>query len=299
MMNLELKDIRIDVAFNTKEYAFDSSPQLSIIIVTFNRSNFLDELLKSLQNQSFRNFEIIVVDNNSKDNTKHLIFNYNLLYIRLNQNYGLSLARNIGLKYAQGDIVCFLDDDAVVDKTFVNSHYEGHIRQNIFCLRGKALPRSKTIYNCIPYHYDLGDEIIPSPINLEGNSSFKKSILDDVGGFDPDLFINGHEGIDITYRILKNFNFNISKCIYYPKAVIYHDYANSIFEVLRKTYQTELKSQKQLVESPDMIKFLGQFPPIKNRVKNKECHIFIKFYKIFIILLRYYLHFKSMLSRID
>lgn len=267
--------------------------KLSVIIVTFNRANLLNELLKSLQKQSFKDFEIIVVDNNSKDNTKEIIISYNFLYIKLIKNFGASIGRNIGLKYAEGEIVCFLDDDAIVDETFVESHHDAHIENDILCLRGKVLPKSKAIYNCKSQHYDLGDEIIPSVIDIEGNSSFKKFILDDVGGFDPDLFIHKHEGIDITYRILKKYGDDINKSIYYPKAVIYHDYAKGFFNFLNKIYINQKQWRELSIDSPERLLFLSKFPARHSNPKyEKKCRFFFIFCKFYVKLIRRYLNIR-------
>lgn len=290
-LNLEIKDQNIVIAIDTKKK--NNYPiKLSIIIVSLNRAKLLNILLKSLQKQLFNDFEIIVVDNGSNDNTTICTREFDLIYIKLNKNYGLSFGRNIGLKYAQGDIVCFLDDDAVVDETFVKSHYEAHINYDIFCLRGKALPKTKTITNCFPVHYDLGNEIIPAPINLEGNSSFKKNVLLNIGGFDSDLFIHFHEGIELTYRIFQKYNCELNKSIYYPDAVIYHDYATNFLSLLRKAYLNELRTQKLSAEAPELLRFIDRFPSSKYKNQNKQCKLFKIFYSLCLIFIRSYVSFR-------
>ncbi len=291
-MNLERKDPNIALSINTYTYINSNPIKLSIIIVTFNRADLLDLLLRSLQKQLFNDFEIIVVDNDSEDNTSEISREFNLIYVKLNKNYGLSIGRNVGLKYARGDIVCFLDDDAIVDKTFVKSHYEAHMNYNIFCLRGKALPKTKSIFNCIPGHYDLGNEIVPAPINLEGNSSFNKHILDEIGGFDPDLYIHFHEGIELTYRIFQKYNCELNKSIYYPNSIIYHDYAKNYFNLLKKTYLNELRNRKLRAEAPELIKFINRFPESKNKFVDKRCKFFKIFYGLNVKFIILYINFK-------
>lgn len=267
---------------------------ISVIIVTFNRANLLDELLKSLERQSFDNFDIIIIDNNSKDNTKDIAMNYDLIYIKLKENYGPSLGRNVGLKYACGDIVCFLDDDAIADENLIKSHYEGHTKFDIFCMRGKVLPRSRAIYNCVTLHYDLGDSVVPSPINIEGNSSFKRNILNDVGGFDPDLFIHKHEGNELTYRILKKFGGDVNKSIYYPNAIIYHDYAKSITNFLEKVYINQVRVLEMKKRSQDMLKFINRFPSNRQyRENGVVCYLFTKLYLLYIGICRVYIYLKN------
>lgn len=291
-MNLELKDLSIEIARDRYSNNYSKSIKLSIIIVTFNRADLLNLLLRSLQKQLFNDFEIIVVDNCSKDNTGKSTLRFNLIYVKLNKNYGLSFGRNIGLKYARGDIVCFLDDDAMVDETFTKSHYEAHTKLDIFCLRGKALPKTRSIYNCIPGHYDLGNEIIPALINLEGNSSFNKQVLEEAGGFNPDLFIHFNEGIELTYRIFQKYNCELNKSIYYPNAIIYHDYAKNFLNLLIKIYLNELRNQKLYIEYPELFEFINRFSSNKYKKYTKRCKIFKLFYGLCVKFIRIYIHIK-------
>jgi len=210
-------------------------PKASVIIVTYNTNQkLLSQNLNSLKNQFNNNYEIIIVDNSDKTDVKKIALKYPLKYIKLNKNYGLSLARNIGTKYARGGIVIFLDDDAIPAQNFVEEHIHAHKKYNILGLRGKSLPRTSTIYNYLASHYDYGDQIIPCFINLEGNSSFKRNILIEIGGFNPKLQgAGGHEGLELTYRIISKYKAK-SKLIYYPSAVIYHDYAYNFIKYIKK-----------------------------------------------------------------
>ena len=210
-------------------------PEASVIIVTYNTNKkLLSQNLGSLDMQTNKDFEIIIVDNSDKADVKQIISSYRLKYIKLNKNYGLSLARNIGIKFAKGDIVIFLDDDAIPAKNFVKEHIRAHKECNILGLRGKSLPRTSTIYNYLASHYDYGDQIIPCFINLEGNSSFKKDVIIEVGGFNPELQgAGGYEGLELTYRIVSKYK-DKSKLIYYPNAVIYHDYSHNFIKYLKK-----------------------------------------------------------------
>ena len=81
-------------------------PEASVIIVTYNTNKkLLSQNLGSLDMQTNKDFEIIIVDNSDKADVKQIISSYRLKYIKLNKNYGLSLARNIGIKFAKGNII--------------------------------------------------------------------------------------------------------------------------------------------------------------------------------------------------
>lgn len=210
-------------------------PEASVVIVTYNTDKkLLSQNLESLNMQTDNNFEIIILDNSDKRDVKSIVSKYSLKYIKLNKNYGLSLARNIGIKFAKSDIVIFLDDDAIPANDFIEEHIRAYKKHNIFGLRGKALPRTSTIYNYFVAHYDYGDQTVPCFINLEGNSSFKKDILIEVGGFNPELLgAGGYEGLELTYRIIKKYE-DKSKLIYYPNTVIYHDYSPNFIKYIKK-----------------------------------------------------------------
>ena len=84
---------------------------ISIIIPTYNRSRFLSKAIDSVLNQTFRDFELIVVDDGSTDTTKELINNYKEVVYIYQDNRGPSSARNTGIKHAKYSFLAFLDSD--------------------------------------------------------------------------------------------------------------------------------------------------------------------------------------------
>jgi len=89
-------------------------PVVSIIIPTYNRANLLKGAIKSVLKQTFPNFEIIIVDDASSDQTREIIEHLNepcIKYIQHNKNMGVCAARNTGLAQARGDYIAFLDSD--------------------------------------------------------------------------------------------------------------------------------------------------------------------------------------------
>ena len=89
---------------------------ISVIIPTYNRANLIPRAIASVQEQSYQNWEIIVVDDASSDDTERVIQHINsdrLKYIRHQTNLGGSAARNTGIKHARGQYIAFLDSDDV------------------------------------------------------------------------------------------------------------------------------------------------------------------------------------------
>ncbi len=97
-----------------------NNPEVSVIIPTYNRAHLIKRAIQSVLNQTYQNFEIIVVDDGSVDNTEEVVKNFNnqkIRYIRYNENKGVAAARNTGIKATRGDYIAFQDSD---DEWFPN-----------------------------------------------------------------------------------------------------------------------------------------------------------------------------------
>ena len=91
-----------------------TAPIASIIIPTYNRAGLLPNAIRSVLRQTFQDFELIIVDDGSSDNTEEvvaMVHNHKIKYIRHESNKGGSAARNTGIMSAQGKYIGFLDDD--------------------------------------------------------------------------------------------------------------------------------------------------------------------------------------------
>jgi len=91
-------------------------PLISIIIPTFNRASMLKESIKSVENQRYSNYEIIIVDDCSSDSTEkvvkqYIIKNSKISYFRNKNNYGAGYSRKIGYEKSKGEFLIFADDD--------------------------------------------------------------------------------------------------------------------------------------------------------------------------------------------
>ena len=99
-----------------------TNPFFSIIIPTYNRANFIKKTMQSILNQSYTNFEIIVIDDGSTDNTKEIIDSIDDIRIQyyFQENKERGAARNFGTKKAKGKYITFLDSDDL----FMPTHLE-------------------------------------------------------------------------------------------------------------------------------------------------------------------------------
>ena len=110
------------------ESNFKSNIMISVIIPMYNTGDTIERCLTSLMRQSFRDTEIIVVDDGSTDNGADVVLNMaakdkRIRYIR-QENRGVSSARNHGLDEAHGEWICFIDSDDEVAEDYLSSMYE-------------------------------------------------------------------------------------------------------------------------------------------------------------------------------
>lgn len=88
-------------------------PKVSVVITTFNRADFLRKAIESVLRQTYKDFELLILDNSSTDNTENVVKTLNDMRIRYVRHLpmGISAARNLGVKEAKGEFIAFLDDD--------------------------------------------------------------------------------------------------------------------------------------------------------------------------------------------
>lgn len=260
-MNLpEIQNNRLVATYNPAPSP-PVSPTASVVIVTYNTpADLLKVNITALFRQSPAGFEVIVIDNSDTRDLTPVLRGFPVHhYVKLTRNCGLAYARNLGIRISRGDIIIFLDDDALPDSKFLEAHTEAHRKNPIAGLRGKALPRTRSIYNELASSYDLGNRIFPWYINLEGNSSFRRDLLVELGGFDPRIAgAGGHEGLELSYRIIKHQG-DRRRLIYHPAPVIRHDFCGSFGRYYRKVIRHRENMQRLAAEIPDLRQFRDSY----------------------------------------
>lgn len=185
-----------------------NTPQVSIIIPVFNYAHFLKRTLDSIFDQTYRDYEVIVVDDGSEDDPFAIIKPYGnrVQYLR-QENKGVCAARNAGLQIAKGEYVLFLDaDDFIVpDKLYAQVALMKASPTYGIVHSGWWLADSDgTVYDCVtPWDYapllDIETWLFWKPV-LPASMLLRKSIIDAVGGFDP-AFTQA-EDVDLIFRMM-------------------------------------------------------------------------------------------------
>ncbi|MDR2840027.1 MAG: glycosyltransferase [Paludibacter sp.] len=102
-----------------------SKALISIIIPVYNAENYLNQCIESIINQCYNNFELIIIDDGSTDKSGHICDEFaekdNRINVIHKQNGGVSSARNAGIDAANGDWICFVDSDDLLENTFLQN----------------------------------------------------------------------------------------------------------------------------------------------------------------------------------
>lgn len=144
--------------------------KFSIVIPVYNVEKYLEKCLDSVINQTYDNFEVIIVNDGSTDNSESIINKYLKKDKRFKlfnkENGGLSEARNYGLKYVTGDYVIFLDSDDYLETELLEKIYDISLKKRYDCI--------KFLFNVV----DEKDNIMKREVtNFEGDATFDQMIL--------------------------------------------------------------------------------------------------------------------------
>lgn len=238
-------------------------PYFSIIVPVYNVEKQLDYCVKSLLNQTFSDYEVLLIDDGSKDNSGELCDGYAKEHVAIKSfhklNGGLSDARNYGIERAEGKYLLFIDSDDVLDKDFCKVIYEAHEKYGAEIVSTDIIP----FYTYLEleellkkeYIYDeqvfTGNEIIKeyySPYDKTRiyhglcMKSYKRELFEKLR-FDKGRL---HEDLFITYKLLDMCNkfvyIDLPYYYYYQNATsITHNYKV-------KNYEDEMTAIEQMLE---------------------------------------------------
>lgn len=230
-------------------------PFISVVVCTYNGSATIKDTLEGLLNLDYPLFEVIVVNDGSKDCLQQIVEQYPVRLINT-ANMGLSSARNTGMYHARGEIVAYIDDDAYPDPHwlrylaagFINSTHAGIGGPNISPAEDGMIARCVANAPGGPVHVLLSDEIAE---HIPGcNMAFRKDVLLDVGGCDP-VYRAAGDDVDLCWRIQQS-----GRTIgFHPAAVVWHHRRNSIKAYWRQ--QTGYGKAEALLEAKWPEKYNG------------------------------------------
>ncbi|MES2978752.1 MAG: glycosyltransferase [Pseudomonadota bacterium] len=215
--------------------------QFSIVINTYNRAHTIEDTLQSLKYLRYPSFEVLVVNGPSTDATEEILKRYRDDIIHLNcSEANLSVSRNIGISAASGDVVCFIDDDAIPEPNWLDMIATGYTSPEVGAVGGYIRDHTGYSYQsravvCNRFgegvNYESPDAVKlktsttspPEFYSLTGtNCTFRRSALFEIGGFDEEYAYFLDE-TDVVLRLVDRGY----KIVYVPSAEIHHKYASS------------------------------------------------------------------------
>jgi GT2 family glycosyltransferase len=203
-------------------------PKISVVVAAYNAAGTLEECLMSLQNLQYPDYEVIVVNDGSRDATEAIARRLPFRHIST-PNQGISSARNVGMQAATGEIVAYLDSDAKADPDWLRYLAVTFMKFDLAGVGGPNIipPQDNWVAQCIyrspgrPTQVMLDDQYAE---HIPGcNMSFRKSALEEIGGFDP-IFTIAADDVDICWRLM-DAGYQIG---FSPSAIVWHHARSSV-----------------------------------------------------------------------
>jgi glycosyltransferase involved in cell wall biosynthesis len=237
--------------------------KVSVVIPTWNRAELLARTIDNIEQQTLgRNlYEVIVVDNNSSDDTQRVLDQKSRIYPNLRvfsqPKRGAAATRNVGIRASKGETVLFIDDDILAEPNLVEAHCEYHQNHPESSIIGGVITpwqdstdpflrylRDKGIFN--PY------SIASGPMDFSyyhtGNVSTCRTVLMDVGGFNEEFAIYGMEDIELGYRLEKRG----SRMVHGPNARAVHQYFPTYEQFVQRCEQAGYSLGKMIELHPEL-----------------------------------------------
>jgi GT2 family glycosyltransferase len=209
-------------------------PKVSVIVCSYNGGQTLEACLRSLKKLNYPDYEVVLVDDGSKDNTKEIVSHHPWVKTIHQPNMGLSVARNVGAAHASGEILAYTDSDCMADPdwlyylvgTLLSGDYAGVGGPNI------SPPAQNWHQACVaaapggPSHVLLTDVVAE---HIPGcNMAFHRWAFDKVGGFDPEYRKAGDD-VDFCWRLQQEGQV----IAFSPSAIVWH-YRRFTLKAFRK-----------------------------------------------------------------
>ena len=187
-------------------FPLPQTPKVSVVVASYNGDRTLRACLESLERLNYPNFEIILVDDGSTDSTAQVVATYKTVRCFRQPHQGLSVARNVGIGAATGEIVAFTDSDCRADEDWLyylvghllNSNFVGIGGHNFLPPEDSFVAAAVQVSPGVPAHVMLSDRLAE---HIPGcNMAFYKWALMEIGGFDP-IYQRAGDDVDVCWRL--------------------------------------------------------------------------------------------------
>jgi glycosyltransferase involved in cell wall biosynthesis len=237
----------------------DDPPRISVVICAYNAERTMDACLQSLRALRYPTYDVIIVNDGSTDRTAEIAQRYPEMRLISQENKGLSVARNVGLEHATGDIIAYTDSDCAVDPDWLTYLAYKFVYGGFVAVGGPNLPppEASRVAACVaaapggPAHVLIDDEVAE---HIPGcNMAFTKASLLQIHGFDP-LHRAAGDDVDLCWR-LQNEGHAIG---FSPAAQVWHFRRNTIKAYLHQQMGYGHAEAQLYFKHPFRFNMLGQ-----------------------------------------
>ena len=204
-------------------------PKVSVLVCAYNAADTIDDCLKSLQRLSYPDYEVIVVNDGSRDRTGDIAHSYPNVRVIDIPNGGLSAARNVALAAATGEIVAYTDADVRVDPDWLSYLVQPFVGSDVVGSGGPNVvpPDDPWVAQCVarapggPTHVLLDDRIAE---HVPGcNMAYRRDALLAIGGFNP-VYLRAGDDVDVCWRLQAKGQ----RIGFAPAALVWHHHRASV-----------------------------------------------------------------------
>ncbi|MGH7062702.1 MAG: glycosyltransferase [Stellaceae bacterium] len=215
--------------------ALPRHPRVSVVVCAYNAERTMEQCLASLATLSYPDYEVVVVNDGSRDRTLEIAESFGYCRIISQPNRGLSVARNVGAEAATGEIVAYTDSDCVADPDWLTYLVAKMEASGLAACGGpnfpppedSLVPAAVAVSPGGPTHVLIGDETAE---HIAGcNMAFRREALLRLGGFDP-VYRAAGDDVDICWRF-QDAGYAIG---FSPAAVVWHFRRNTVAAYCRQ-----------------------------------------------------------------
>ena len=234
-------------------------PKVSVVVCAYNAERTIQTCLEALEQVRYPNYEVIVVNDGSTDRTLEICRKFPSIRLISQENHGLSVARNVGLEAATGEIIAYTDADCDVDPDWITYLVHSFEITGQVAVGGPNLPppEDALIPACVAVSPGGPTHVLIDDLEAEHiagcNMAFRADVLRDLGGFDAQYRAAGDD-VDLCWR-LQDAGHSIG---FSPAAQVWHFRRNTIRDYFKQQRGYGKAEAMVYFKHPERFNLLGQ-----------------------------------------
>ena len=191
------------------------SPAVSVIVCTYNHGIYIGKCIEGILRQTFKDFELIIINDGSTDDTDEVVKSFGdrrIRYIRLETNSGsIGKIRNLAVSYARGEYIFFTDSDCIPESDWIEMGLAEFRKSDVYAVEGKL------IYHKEGYKPALSERKVSNEVGgmwMNANMAFRRVIFEE---FNYDPAMRRQEDRELAIRIQRKY-----KIPFTPSCIVYH-----------------------------------------------------------------------------